>query len=288
LSATRRYVTACRRWQLPVLLESMRRHCGEFRLHVLCWDWDRGSFDPGLDWFATGKSTFLARNPRWANMPGPPRATIDQVATARWRFACDVMTETGESVTLIDGDQWFWSSPEPVFAEIGDAPMAVSPHRFPRAADGLPGVTEETHGKFGRFNTGWTYLRDPRLARELAEFNLAWSYTDFRRWHGREIFGDQGYVEWIQENSYGDAHVIDHPGVNVGPWNVHRHLVIPGEPPTIDGHPLVSYHYSSMRFDSDGDVTQWADPGYAVSEDQIQLLYLPYAQAVKRAIAGGA
>ena len=106
---THHYVTACKRWQLPVLLASMRQHCQPFFLHVLAWDWERSVADEGSDWIDTGRTGFLARNPRWANMPGPPRQTIDQVATARWRFAADVMHDTGKPVTIIDGDQWFWS-----------------------------------------------------------------------------------------------------------------------------------------------------------------------------------
>jgi hypothetical protein len=289
---TRHYVTACRRWQLPVLLFSMRLHCKPFMLHVLAWDWTVAPEDRGGDWCYRTRQEFLCENPRWRDMPGPPRQTIDQVATARWRFAADVMHDTGQPVTIIDGDQWFWSSPESVFAEIKAAPMAVSPHRFPDAADGLPGATVESHGKYGRFNTGWTYLADPRYATQLAEFNLTWSYTAFRPWLGREIFGDQGYVDWLQENSHGDIHIIEHPGCNVGPWNIHRYgimkaggrlFVVESDRPGDNMSPLVSYHYSSMRFDFDGRVRQYADPGYAVGSRQIEQIYLPYAEAVAHA-----
>lgn len=441
----RHYLTACRGYQLPVLLESMRRHCGDFRLQVLAWDFDPHDWEClGPDVEVTPIGAFLRRNPRWTTMPGPPRQTIDQVATARWRFLADVMRDTGEPVTMIDGDQWFWASPEPVYAEIGEAGIAVSPHRFPAAADGLPGVTIESHGKFGVWNTGWVHFA-PRalpIVEELAELNWQWSYTEVVPLpDGRFKFGDQSALEdtvrrWsndgdnaqrigIKEEGDGcstedkgiqhvegndrslreseneglsqiwshgyqgmqaveeivrkipdrhgkgadessfdrsdrlqwslqseqlpmgndeaaaskcitrrdgeperreyvsegcvretrpeisdgsssigarlatsgsdDAgggtarkascgcHIVRNPGVNLAPWNIHRHrLDNEGGVPRIDGLPVVTFHYSSMKFDAAGNVTQWADPGYAITEEQRRILYEPYADAVRR------
>src|SRR4051794_31690170 len=35
-----------------------------------------------------------------------------------------------ELVTCLDADLFFYSSPEPVFAEMGEAPIAIHEHRF--------------------------------------------------------------------------------------------------------------------------------------------------------------
>jgi hypothetical protein len=278
----RHYVTACRRWQLPVLLESMRRHCGEFRLHALAWDFDPHD-DPylGPDVEVTPRGAFFRANPRWANMPGPPRATIDQVATARWRFAYDVMTETGEPVTLIDGDIQMLASPEPVFEEIGNARLAVTPHRIPARADGLPGVTRETHGVYGEFNAGWTFIADSEIAGEMSERTLAWSYTEVRLHpgDGRPDFGDQGALERVARAAH--AHVVSWP-VNIGPWGIHSaRLERVNGRLLFGGRELVSYHFSSLRI-CGGVVEQSANADYQITDDQQRLLYDSYIESVKR------
>lgn len=342
----RHYATVCRDWQLPVLLASMRRHCGDFRLHALAWDW-RPIGSEGADCLVRTREGFLARHPDFepSRLPGPPRSPIDTVVTMRWRFFADVMEETGAPLTTLDGDLWFWSSPEPMFAEIGAAKLAVCPHRIPPRSAGLPGVTFETHRQFGLFNTGLVYMAGVSIAREMAELNHAWSYTDVVERPGkRPLFGDQSALEDIVERSedvenargimgdglhegiqdldghpgalpksedeglrevrgegdhglraleevddrggddaagrsarprYGRTHVIRHPGVNLAPWNIHSHHLEPGAPPRVNGQPLIVFHYSSLRLDS-----QICDPAYAITARQAEILYAPYLNAL--------
>lgn len=290
---TRHYGTACRSWQLPVLFNSMLRHCQPFVLHVLAWDWDMSAFEgrrrtlarvhPETRTRVTWRKDFLACHPELETLPGKPRSPVDTIATVRWQFFADVMEATGEPLTQLDGDLWFWDSPESMFAEIGDARMAVSPHRIPSASAGLPGVTFETHGKFGLYNSGLVHFSDAGPARDLARLNREWSYTELRELpDGRVVFGDQG---WLEEVAHARrAHVITHPGVNVAPWNIHRYDITPGEPPLVGlGDPLVLFHYSSFRIaESDRSVAQWADASYQLTDEQIAAIYVPYAEAVRR------
>lgn len=275
---TRHYVTACRGHQLPVLLASMRRHCGDFHLHVLAWDWAPPP-DPVPNVTFVSQGAFLARNPAFApeRLPPPPRTRINEVCTARWRFLADVLHDTGGPATLLDGDLWFWSDPEPAFAEIGSAPMAVSPHAFAPASAGLPGVTLESHGRYGSFNSAFSYVADAAVAERLAELNREWSHTELRTLPGgRVVFGDQGWLEQVAGEV--GAHVIQHP-VNVGPWNVHTKPLRQAHDGTVffGGRPLIAYHYSSLR-----PGVQLADPGYAVTERQAAILYAPYLEALAR------
>ncbi len=286
----RHYATVCHARQLPVLLASMRKHCGDFLLHVLAWDW--AIVNPvHRNMVITGRHEFLQRHPDYHpdRLPGPPRRPVDEVVTMRWRFFADVMEATGEPLTAIDGDLFFFSSPEPLFTEIPTtAPLAVSPHRIPPAAAGLPGVTLETHRCYGLYNAGFVFLRDPAVAREMAELNKAWSYTEVvPRPRGGWLFGDQGWLEEVANRR--GAHVIEHPGVNVAPWNIHtahlRTFTPAGGPPlppsyTVVGPdlvPLIAYHFSSFRLAG----LHWANAEYEVERapGAIELLYRPYARA---------
>lgn len=277
---TRHYVTACRANELPVLLASMERQCAPFLLHVLAWDWPFPSYVPAHARIVS-RSTFLARNPEFSphRLPPPARTVINQVCTARWRFLADVIADTGQPATLIDGDLWFFGDPAPVFEEIGSAAIAVTPHGFAPASAVLPGVTLESHAKYGAFNSGFTYIADPAIAAALADLNWEWSHTDFRTMpDGRVVFGDQGYLQLVAESEAVGAHVIASP-VNIGPWSVHAQPLRQTHDGAVffGGRPLIAYHYSSFRPGPGG---QLADPAYAVTTEQGRILYEPYRAAL--------
>jgi hypothetical protein len=289
---TRHYATAPREREFGPLVASMDRHCSPYTLHVLCWDWWPAKRPPPHI-TCISREAFLRARPEYApdRLPGPPRSTIDTVATCRWRWALDVLEHFGEPVTTLDGDIHFFASPEPVFAELGRAGMAVCPHRIPPAARGLPGVTYETHWVYGNFNSGITYWSDPAPLRAMADMTRAWSYTEVRQHpvDGRPDFGDQGALQRVAERH--DAHVIAHDGFNVAPWNAHNLPIARAsyaDHPFIGGVPLVCWHFSSLRLNPDGSLRQLADPSYEVERAPgvVDLVYAPYLAAL-RAAAGG-
>ena len=273
------YLTACRDWQLPVLLESMRRWCRPFHLYVLAWDWSRPSDE---DLTVITREQFLVAHPEYRRLPGPPRQTINYIDAFRWRVATDLIRGGRGPVLHLDGDQFIFSSPAPLFEEIGASPMAVSPHRFARAADGLPGVTEESHGRYAKYNSGLLYLADPEIGERLARSCYEWSYSDVVPLpQGGCLFGDQGHVERIADHV--GAHVIQTVAANLAPWNCNRHqledrngLVL------VDGIPLISYHFSSLRLKDDGSIAQYADANYCLPEAYIRMIYGPYIEEIKR------
>jgi hypothetical protein len=212
------------------------------------------------------------------SLPGPKRNGNELACAWRWRFVADLLGEIGEAVTLVDSDLMFWASPDVVFDEIGDAPLAVSPHGFAPAAEGLPGVTLESHGVYGAMNGGFSVWRDPHAARRMAELARGWSSIGFMLMSDgrRRVFGDQGWLETVAQEFGG--HVIRHPGINVGPWNVHRFPLLNYR----GDQRLIAYHYSSLRWNPDGSFRQFADPAYAVTAEQQRLIYDPYVAEVLR------
>lgn len=269
----------------------MRRHCGDFRLHVLAWDYQPFDLGRGAPADFTTRLGFLGRHPDLepARLPGPPRSPVDTVATVRWAFFADVMEATGEPLVMQDGDIHYFASPEPVFAEIGSAALAVTPHRIPPRSRGLPGVVLETHECYGRLNTGWSYAADPAPVREQAAAVREWSYTEVRRHpvDGLPDFGDQG--SWERIAARHGAHEIAAP-VNIGPWSVHNRPLARGmysDAVFYGGRELVAYHFSSLRLAPDGTVAQLANACYEVERapGARELIYEPYLRAV-REVAG--
>ncbi|HXJ49639.1 MAG TPA: hypothetical protein VNF91_10770, partial [Candidatus Acidoferrum sp.] len=284
----RHYATVCHERQVPVLHRSMIRHCMPFVLHVLCWDWEpqiaegREETPQGeLHWAIkyTRRDAFLERHPSVMPLPGPARNANETVCTIRWRFFCDVMEDTGQPLTAIDGDMMFFGDPEPLFNEIGDAPCAVSPHNFAPDSEGLPGVTLESHAKFSTKNGGWSYFADRTALERMRKLTDEWCKIGWRRMpNGRLLFGDQGYLELLEEEH--GAHVIRHPGVNLGPWSRYiRKLSTRDGQILVDGQPLISAHFQSLKFDGER-ITQLADASYEITDDIVHVLYDPYVKEV--------
>jgi hypothetical protein len=252
----------------------MRRHCGDFVLHVLCYDEETlyWCLDQLGDVLPDRASALLVRHPQLQLQELPtPRTRIDEkLCTWRWFYTRDVV-ETWGAATQLDSDLMFFSSPEPVFEEIGDAKFAVLPHNLARIADHVPGITFESHGQFGTYNGGWSYFADTEALGEMCEYVRQWCHPGFREHaDGRRTYGDQGYLDLVQERWKG--HVIQHPGACAAPWNLNRWIVVTGEDGTVmlDGRPLVSFHFQGFR---------WAKRThelYRVNDDHDRILYVPY------------
>lgn len=264
--------------QLRALFRSMQRHCRPFTLHLMSegrdvWDW---ALDQPNEIALTAVEGFLARRPELERerMDGPLRTPREAAITRRWVLASEILWRGGPPLTVIDTDMLFFSSPEPVFAEIAHARMAVLPHGFAPAALGRPGATMESHRRYGLYNAGWTYFAHYDPAANFAQLCREGPIS-FDREHadGTTRWGEQGSLEVVAEKH--GAHVIQHPAVAPGPWSIHAHdLEVRDNVVFFGGRPLVSYHYHSRRAD------QLANPEYAVSPRQAQILYAPYNRAL--------
>ena len=121
-------------------------------------------------------------------------------------------------VTYIDMDLYFFSSPKPVLSALGEASVAITPHRF--------SAGYRHHFVFGFFNVAWITFR--RCAEGLECLDAykadctAWCYD--RPEEGR--FADQKYLDsWPRR--YPMLKVIEHKGVNLAPWNVDNYELGP-------------------------------------------------------------
>lgn len=142
------------------------------------------------------------------------------------------------AITYLDSDLYFFSSPEPIFAEIADSAIAIIPHRFP--ADRAASME-----RYGRYNVGWlTFQRSPDALACLdwwRERCIEWCYD---RLEG-DRFADQKYLDRF-EALFPSVHVIQNLGANLAPWNLANYHV-EGERPSVDGTPLVFFHFHGVK-----------------------------------------
>ena len=181
-------------------------------------------------------------------------------------------------LTYLDSDLFFFKSPNAIFKEIGNASIAIIPHRFSSANYQLQ--------QYGIFNVGWvSWRRDLNGLKCLKEYRqdcLQWchDYIDGNR------FADQRYLDrW--PSIYPSVHVIQHPGANLAPWNLDTFpLCIDANGVTINGETLIFYHFHKYRQNSDGDF----DPNYEsyvhtpeqLNTDALDYIYQTYAKAMRQ------
>jgi hypothetical protein len=265
---------------------TLQKHMPHVELHALCWDSEAYDKANAAGMRATPVDAFLAEWPALAidALPGPRRTRTEHMWSVGPQWVEHVMRQTGEPVTYVDADVAFFSSPEPVFAEIGGARAGVIPHGFAPRSAGLPGPTVESHGVFGTFNVGIVHFGDKAVAEDWASECRDWCFDRIEQapvQDRRMRYGDQAYLDAWPER-FG-AHVVTHPGAMAAPWNIHaRALDVRGGVPHRGGRPVVSYHYSALQLLPHGaDVL--TRPEYFLNDRQAEILYRPYLKQLMEA-----
>ena len=143
-----------------------------------------------------------------------------------------------DSITYLDADLLFYSSPQPIFDELAVGSVVIVPHRYSLALQGL--------SIYGTYNVAVVAFRNDEAARAVLgrwrEQCLEWCYD--RVEDGK--YADQRYLdEWPDLPG---VRVLGHLGVDLAPWNVAQYAVdLKAEPPTVDGQPLVFYHFQGFK-----------------------------------------
>jgi hypothetical protein len=168
------------------------------------------------------------------------RSTVEYYFTlspALPRYLFERMPEI-ESITYLDSDLLFYSSPQPVFDELALGSVVIVAHRYP------PSLQELTI--YGTYNVAMVTFRNDGPGRAVLdrwrEQCLEWCYD--RVEDGK--FADQRYLDsWP---GLPGVRVLDHPGVDLAPWNFMQYDIdLKADPPTVDGQPLVFYHFQAFK-----------------------------------------
>jgi hypothetical protein len=91
---------------------------------------------------------------------------------------------------------------------------------------------------------------------------------------------NQGYLTFWPER-YPGTHVVRHPGVNLAWWNLARHALAFEDGVTVDGEPLIFYHFSALFLDELGLWRTKREFG-ANLPLALQAVYAPYLTEVER------
>lgn len=262
-----------------VLHRSLLRHCPDFHLTAFCFDDEaKRAIDalelPHLSTVTLGE--LEAFDAELRSVKGD-RSAVEYMWTATPSlplYMLDARPELDE-ITYLDADLMFFSDPEPIFAELGDASVLITPHRFsPELAH---------HAINGIYNVQFlTFRRDERGLEALNWWHdrcIEWCYYRFE--DGK--LGDQKYLDDWPERFEG-VHVSRHKGCGLAPWNITQHEV--RETPRglyVDEDPLIFFHYHRVRLLEPGPF-QWRPPGYYISPENRRLVYDPYLAELAAAV----
>jgi hypothetical protein len=167
---------------------------------------------PGLH--AMRLAELEARDPELAAAKQDGRKPVEYYFTLKPALirALMQMEPKAQIFTYLDADLWFTASLEPLFDEMADASVLLTPHRF---TDKRPDAE-----KYGLYNAGWVSFRrdEPGMA------CLEWWRQRVHEWCGDVVderhdrFADQRYLNRFA-NLFPRVRIAHNLGANVAPWN---------------------------------------------------------------------
>jgi hypothetical protein len=214
----------------------------------------------------------------------PERSSHEYAQTAKPAFCLDMLARRADAdwITYVDADSMFFAHPGPVFEELDGSSIGLLGHRFAArfrsrqrwASPYCPSWVSFATDSRGSEVAGWWRSRC-----------LEWC---FHRVEG-DRHSDQGYLrDWPQR--FAGVHVLEHPGLGPAPWTDNDGLGRSDRMVTIDGRPLILFHYQSLRVHRPRRRLDTAQPlagapvplawrvhrGYRISGTERELVWDPY------------
>jgi len=142
-------------------------------------------------------------------------------------------------ITYVDADLYFYASPSPLFAELGEQSILVIEHRFP---DYL-----KEKEKYGRFNVQYeSFRRDAQGMACLQSWRddcVDWCYDRLEE----DRYADQKYLDRWPER-YTRLVNVSHKGAGVAPWNWASYpMALQDGTLYIDDDALIFYHFHGVK-----------------------------------------
>lgn len=185
------------------------------------------------------------------------------------RYVMNKQNIPGGMSIYLDGDLFFFDSPQNVITAMADSSVGIIEHRYPDSV-------AAKLAKYGRFNVGWVGFRNDDAGRNV----LDWYSEQTLNWcsdkpeNGK--YADQGYLNWFPE--FSGVKILEAPGFNVAPWNTKRHRITSTDSGQVivDGVPLTFFHFHGLRKVGNWFVTSQLIYKSQITSVQKNHIYKPY------------
>jgi hypothetical protein len=173
-----------------------------------------------------------------------------------------------DNSAYLDSDLYFFSSPVPIYEEMGHNSISIVRHNYSKELSYL-------EGRSGTYNVSMVVFKNDERAHKCLrwwrEECLKWCHAYFE--DGK--LGDQMYLDDWPERFDG-VYVVKNKGVNLAPWNLNKYIINKKDGKIfVDEDELVYYHYHSFKmFDKSN--FQLFYSSYLISKHDSDIIYSPY------------
>ena len=193
-------------------------------------------------------------------------------------FLKKLFNDGAEQVIYFDPDIMVCSPLDPVLEALHENAIVLIPHSTAPNEENV--YSEVLLLVAGVFNLGFIALSK---SQETERFLNWWerrcldlAYEE--RWTG--LFVDQKWINLVP--CYFDSvYILKHPGCNVAYWNLHERALHKKQGLwTVNGGPLVFFHFSGIHVDGGDRISKHTDQFDLVSRPELQELFSDYRQRV--------
>lgn len=260
------------------LYESLEKVCDNFHLYVFAFDDKTASI---LEKFSLAHATVIHLKD-FEDKELLKVKSGRSVAEYCWTSTSSTILYVLEkfktiSCTYLDADMYFYSSPKPIFDELGKDSVLITEHRYTPMYD-----KSRKSGKycvqFVTFKNDKNGLTALKWWRERC---LEWCYN--RLEDGK--FGDQMYLEdWTTR--FKGVHVMQHLGGGLAAWNIQQYnfykkdgKILGKELKTGQEFEVIFYHFHYLRFLKNNTI----ELGRRILSKNVKnIFYLPYVKKLEQ------
>ncbi|WP_170065637.1 putative nucleotide-diphospho-sugar transferase [Clostridium vincentii] len=190
-----------------------------------------------------------------------------------------LMKCNAESVIYCDSDMFFFSDPQVVFDEWGEASIFLCPQRD----------LEWVHKMYGKFQAGFIgFKKDREGVNCLNWWNkkcIEWCYGEPDSETGR--WGDQKYLDEIP-GLFSSVKISENLGVDAAPWNTiynnNFNITSRDNEVFIEGDKLISYHFACLSIFNEDDYDLWTFNYLTIRSAIKHNIYISYIESIRNAI----
>uniref|UniRef100_UPI00307F3137 glycosyl transferase n=1 Tax=Ignavibacterium sp. TaxID=2651167 RepID=UPI00307F3137 len=235
------------------LYRSLEKHCDNFHLYIFAFD--SRTFHI-LKKMSLKKATIIPLSEfedEELLKVKPTRSVAEYCWTSTSSTIHYVLENfNADNCTYVDADVFFYSSPKPIFDELGNKSILITEHRY------SPQYNKEL--KAGKYCVQFvTFKKDENGMKALRWWRdrcLEWCYARYE--DGK--FGDQLYLDDWTERFEG-VHVLQHLGGGLAAWNVQQYefkvvndKIYGIEKLSGKEFEVIFYHFHYLKFFKDGKI----------------------------------
>ncbi|WP_337866894.1 glycosyl transferase [Ignavibacterium sp.] len=235
------------------LYRSLEKHCDNFHLYIFAFDSRTFHILKKMSLKKATVIPLLEFEDEELLKVKPTRSVAEYCWTSTSSTIHYVLENfNADNCTYVDADVFFYSSPKPIFDELGNKSILITEHRY------SPQYNKEL--KAGKYCVQFvTFKKDENGMKALRWWRdrcLEWCYARYE--DGK--FGDQLYLDDWTERFEG-VHVLQHLGGGLAAWNVQQYefkvvndKIYGIEKLSGKEFEVIFYHFHYLKFFKDGKI----------------------------------